>query len=182
MADPDPSLCILVDQRRLHLLEIRSFVRQRSRVIASLAMVLAILPANMATAQSRLPALVRTTSFIAGQLLGCVLRTEAYFALVSEELTTAGRPMPANVTGPNIVAGLDLDRLKSDLEAALLQFPDVQSPGTLEAMKELIHTVAITEYGSRGNQQSPVNSSWVQMAGCGQSYHQLGLYELYPLP
>lgn len=129
-----------------------------------------------AVAQDRLPAYLRANSFVTGQVLGCALRYEIYFAETVRRAAETNRSLPANFE-INLIAGLDVAALKADAQQALFAEAPPETP--VEEILTAISEVAVSEYDGASVGAPGYHEAWAQVAGCAALFRQFGLFEAY---
>lgn len=136
---------------------------------------LSIVDPTTASAQERLPAYVRNNTYVAGQVLGCTIRLERYFAHTLDRAASAGRVLP--VTELDVVAGLDLQALKADAKQALV----AQGGGTYptEELELAVSEIADGEYDGSLVGLPGYSEAWLQAMGCAALFLQFELYDSY---
>lgn len=127
-------------------------------------------------AQDRLPAYVRSNSFITGQVLGCALRYETYYSETVRRAAELGRTLPPNYQ-LNLIAGLDVAALREDARQALLAQSSPESP--IEEVIAAISEIAVAEYDGASVGASGYHEAWAQAAACSTMFGQFGLYDAY---
>ena len=127
-------------------------------------------------AQDRLPAYVRSNSFIAGQVLGCALRYETYYSETVRRAAELGRTLPPNYQ-LNLIAGLDVAALREDARQALLAQSSPESP--IEEVIAAISEIAVAEDDGATAGAPGYHEAWAQAAACSTMFGQLGLFEAY---
>ena len=150
------------------------------KTVSSLATSLLLLTftCTAACAQSssqRLPALVRSNTFLAGQVLGCLIRMDVYLGETTQSLKTSGMPVPAQLADVSTLLDIDAEAIKADVHAVLDVEP--QDLISIDALAEVTKQIALAEISGTDGANAP---AWVQTAGCATVMRQLGLYELYP--
>ncbi len=125
----------------------------------------------------RLPNLVRTNAFLAGQVLGCIVRYEVYASETLIKLQNAGAPVPPQMADLNAFFGVELGALRHDVVAALHAI--TQGATVMETQIAAIREIGLAELNA--TDFSPgVYPAWMQVAGCTTLLRQLGLSEAYP--
>ncbi len=150
------------------------------KTVSSLATSLLLLTftCTAACAQSssqRLPALVRSNTFLAGQVLGCLIRMDVYLGETKRSLKTSGMPVPAQLADVSILLDIDAEAITADVRAVLDAEP--QDLISIDTLVEVTQQIALAEINGTDGANAP---AWVQTAGCATMMRQLGLYELYP--
>lgn len=140
------------------------------------ALLLALFPAaNMAVAQDRLPAYVRTNPYAAGQVFGCAIRLQRYLQQTLDRVAAAGRTLP--VTQLNVIAGLDVTALKADAAAALTVSGNGSYP--TEEIELAVSEIADAEYDGTDIGAPGYSEAWFQAMGCVAVFRQFQLYDSY---
>jgi hypothetical protein len=150
------------------------------KTVSSLATSLLLLTftCTAACAQSssqRLPALVRSNTFLAGQVLGCFIRMDVYLGETKQSLATSGMPVPTQLADVSTLLDIDAEAIKADVRAVLYAEP--QDLISIDTLLEVTQQIALAEISGADGANAP---AWVQTAGCATVMRQLGLYELYP--
>ena len=135
-----------------------------------------LLASTTSLAQDRLPTIVRSTPYLAGQLLGCTLRVETYYRQTIERAQTAGRALPANYQ-LNLIAGLDVAALKADARQALIASSSEPTP--IDEVETAIAEIAVLEYDATSVGAPGYSEAWGQALACAALFSQYQLYEAY---
>lgn len=141
---------------------------------AIIVVVFSLLTPNTASvAQDRLPTIVRSNAYLAGQLFGCALRLETYYRQTIERAQAAGRTLSANYQ-LNLIAGLDIAALKVDARQAL-----VASSAQIDEVETAIAEIAGLEYDATSAGTPGYHEAWGQALACAALFSQYQLYEAY---
>lgn len=127
-------------------------------------------------AQDRLPTIVRSNPYLAGQLLGCTLRVETYYRQTMERAQATGRTLPPNYQ-LNLIAGLDVAALKADARQALIAGSPEPTP--IDEVETAIAEIAALEYDATSVGSPGYNEAWGQALACAALFNQYQLYESY---
>lgn len=126
--------------------------------------------------QDRLPTIVRSNPYLAGQLLGCTLRVETYYRQTMERAQATGRTLPPNYQ-LNLIAGLDVATLKADARQALIA--SSAEPTPIAEVEAAIAEIASLEYDATRVGAPGYNEAWGQALACAALFNQYQLYDAY---
>lgn len=135
-----------------------------------------LLASTASLAQDRLPTIVRSNPYLAGQLLGCTLRVETYYRQTIERAHTAGRTLPGNYQ-LNLIAGLDVAALKADARQALSASSSEPTP--IDEVETAIAEIAALEYDATSVGAPGYSEAWGQALACAALFSQYQLYDSY---
>lgn len=147
-----------------------------STLAVTIATTMTMTVAPTVSAQERLPAYVRSNSFVTGQVLGCALRYEIYYSETIRRAAELGRTLPPNYQ-LNLIAGLDVAALRDDARNALLAQSSADSP--IDEVVTAISEIAVAEYDGTSAGAPGYHEAWAQVAACSTMFGQFGLFEAY---
>lgn len=128
-------------------------------------------------ASDRLPSLVRSNSFLAGQALGCVVRYEVYASESLTKLYNVGAPVPPQMADLNAFFGVEIETLRQDLVSALSSL--AQSALDTETQIAAVKGMSLLELNAT-ELPAGMYPAWMQVAGCMTLLRQVGISEAYP--